>query len=393
MSNSGKVPKFLIRSAGRGMPGVCVGDGLPKLIAVVGLTGNAQAADDELAKAKLAGKLGVRLLADVTTVGDIAAFQRRLTAEIDMPLCSVPLYEIHQEAKRRRLWNDNLPRNLVLDVIEAQAERGVGCMTIHASYRREHLKKVEHCRRRVRIQGRGAGLVHDLFVHSQRENPLAEGFEEILGVLRRHGVALSLGNCLRVGSAEDPVDELVHEEVLIWRELASLARQRGVGVMIEGGSHLRMEMIGPYIRWVSELCAGAPLRMLGPIATEAGLGYDHITGAISAVEAIRGGAELLTVVTRAEHIGLPSVEDVREGIVAYRIAIELTTSSEARTSSRGHFSCGLGLPGYSPGDFIDLERALELRVSRSGGAPTTCSMCGELCGIKLGRASVERSDA
>jgi phosphomethylpyrimidine synthase len=354
------------------------------LIAIVGLTSQPQAVKDELSKVRIAQKYGVAMIADVSTTGGIEAFQMEILNETDMPLSSVPLYEVYRCARNSNTWDEKLPRSLVLETIESQAGRGVDCMTLHASHTRKLVEAVNSSNRRVRIQGRGGGLIHEFMLSTGRENPIYEWYDDILDILRKYGVSLSLGNCLRSGTVDDPIDEIISSEVECWSELAARARMRNVNVMIEGLSHLRMHAIQPYIQWVTAACRGAPVRMLGPIGTERGLGYDHISGAITAVEAIRSGAALLTVITRAEHIGLPNIDELREAIVAFRIAIELATQPEQTAAPDTTFTCGLGFEALPVNQFFDLERAVELKRAKNNGNLRACSMCNELCRMRIG---------
>ena len=367
----------------RKIPAVIISPSKPRLIAIVGATSSAQPLADEISKVRVAEKHGVSIIADVSTTDDIPEIQKRILEETSLPFTTVPLYEIYRKAKKSISWNKTLSRDLVLDAIEAQAERGVDCMTVHASHCNDLLPLVKASSRRIKIQGRGGGMIHEFMLSTGRENPLFEWFDDILHILARYDVALSLGNCLRSGTVDDPIDELVKAEIATWSKLTTRARAHGVKVMVEGGSHLRMSDIAPYVRSVSKKCFGAPLRMLGPLATERGLGYDHISGAISAVEAIRSGVALLTVITRAEHIGLPNEDELREAIVAYRIAIELATQPAESKKPDTTFTCGLGFEGLSADDFFDLEKAIELKSQKNEGDLNACSICNEMCRMKI----------
>lgn len=378
----GQSRRFVIGSHSGATRRLEVGDA-PRLIAIVGITDDRQSMPAEVAKVDLAQRLGTSVIADVSTCGDLSRIHSELRQATSLPLSTVPIYEIHKTAKERGVWNSDFPLSLVLEVIEQQAERGVDCITLHASYPRRLLATVEGSRRRVKIQGRGGGMIHEFMRTTGRENPILESFDEILDRLAQFEIALSLGNCLRSGTVDDPLDQLIDEEIMIWSDLVQRATAKGVNVMVEGGSHLRMPALAPYVAKVLNKCDGAPLRMLGPLATERGLGYDHITGAITAVEAIRHGAKLLTVVTRAEHIGLPDLDDLREAVVAYRIAVELATQPEIPSRADTTFTCGLGFEALDSRDFFDIERAVDLKAQKSNGDLRACSICNESCRMRI----------
>lgn len=382
--------EFNIKNKLRSIEPVRLSNDVSRLIAIVGITNETQSIEEEVEKAKMCTDLGVSIIADVSTL-QIGEMQCALMGHVDVPLSTVPMYEIYREAKKHDVWKGKIPKELVLKVVERQAARGVDCVTIHASLKREMMEEIARSRRRIRIQGRGGGLIFEYIRATGNENPLYEYFDDILEILSKYEIALSLGNCLRTGTVDDPIDGLVEREISCWKELSSRSYECGVDAMVEGASHLRMSEIGPYVEDVSQKCDGAPVRILGPIATERGLGYDHITGAISAVEAIKGGAALITIVTRAEHIGLPNLDDLREAVIAFRIATELARQPSERGGPETDFSCGLGFQALNADDFFDLERAVQMKRDKNRGSVVACSMCAELCRMRLsGKNVVDR---
>lgn len=383
--------EYEIRNIGHTVTPLRIGNGTPKLIVNLGLTNSYHPLGEELAKANLVQKYGGHMIADVSTLGDIRAFQRLLIAEIGLPLNSVPLYEIYQAAREVNDRNLAFPKSLVLEVIEAQAETGVDCMTLHCGYTIEQYSGVIASDRRIRVQARGGGIIHEYFRATRRQNPLYEYLDVILPILRRYNVTLSIGNCLRTGTVDDPFDSLANQELNVVADIVKMAQGASVNVMVEGFSHIRFAMIAPYVRMVKGLCRGAPIRLLGPLGTEKGLGYDHVTAAICVPPAVTAGVDLLTLVTRAEHIGLPSLDDVREAVVAYRIALELATQPYESENNTSTFLCGLGFDHLSSDDVFDLERAVELKADKNHGDISACSMCSELCRIQVKPSKVHQA--
>jgi phosphomethylpyrimidine synthase len=197
---------------------------------------------------------------------------------------------------------------------------------------------------------------------------------------------------LRNGSIDDQIDDLIQLEMITWTEIAKEAARYDVNIMLEGLSHIKFGLIKPYIRWIKTICSNIPVRLLGPVGTERGLGYDHITAAICATEATQAGVDLLTCVTRAEHIGIPSVDEVREAVVANRIAIELASQLWNSRKATTNFQCGLGFENLNNEQFFDLERAVELKLSKNSGNISACSMCNEHCRIRLNPTLIKGSE-
>jgi phosphomethylpyrimidine synthase len=373
----------LIRNKQRSIRGVSLLTSSAQFIVIVGATNSSQSISDEIRKAQHAEKFGASVIGDVSTGSGIPNILQSLLKEIPLPISTVPLYQIFHEAKRQGCWNKHLSKNLVLDCITEQAELGIDCMTIHAGFKRDALAMVQRSARRIKVQARGGGLLFDLMRSSGLENPLYEYFDDILSVAEKHGVTISLGNSLRTGTVDDPIDELVHAETGVFSELTLRAVSREVSIMVEGLSHIPFEMISPYVRWVKSVCNGAPLRLLGPLGTEKGLGYDHITAAICQREAINSGVDFITCVTRAEHIGIPNEEEIREALISARVARELAVHRANNAIHNSRFACGLGFENLTSDDVFDLEKAVQLKIEKNSGNINACSMCNETCRMKL----------
>lgn len=378
--------RYDVKGYDRDIPPVAIGDGIPKLITILGITNSSQTIIDELEKSKVAHKHGASIIADVSTEGDISDFHSKLIEDIPMPLSTVPIYEIRHRGIADNLWPHKVTKNYILDIIQEQAERGVGCMTFHTAISKELFEQAKKTDRKIQLQARGGGLIFDYMKSHDCENPFYEFFDEILVLLKKYNIALSFGSSLRSGTISDPPDELNIHEQLTHAELSRRATEVGVNIMFEIGSHHRYCLIGPYVKYMKSHMHRLPLRLLGPIGTEKGLGYDHITAAISSVPAIQAGLDIITCVTRSEHIGLPDANDIRESLIAMRIAIELAFQDETPTKKSDiDFKCGLGFKSFKPDDLIDLERALELKRQKNNGSLDGCNMCNESCRMILGK--------
>lgn len=356
-----------------------VGNGNPKLISIIGNTNKEDGFDAELEKADFAVKYGSSMLADVSTKGNISNFLKNLTQNSPIPVNTVPLYEIFQIAKKHKQWNKKFSKNILLDIIQTQAENGIDCMTFHSSLKKENINKVID--REIGIQARGGSILYNFMQKTNKENPLHEYFEEILSILKKNNITLSLGSSMRTGTINDPIDNHILDEIQNQISLARTAQENGVNVIIEGLSHISYKMIEPYVKWMKEISNNIPLRLLGPLGTEKGLGYDHITAAISATKAIEAGTDLITCITRSEHIGLPNKDEIRESLIAYRIAIELALQKKIE-KVKSNFTCGLGFENLSSDYFFDLEKAIELKLLKNNGNLNACSLCNETCSIK-----------
>lgn len=380
--------QYEISGYGRDIASVAIGSGKPKLITIVGITDSKQVLSVETQKAKSAYKYGASIIADVSTEGNITNFHKAVMDTVPIPLSTVPIYEIRQRAIQRNLWPSGITKNFILDVIAEQAERGVGCMTIHATLTKDFSKQVLQRDRTIKLQARGGGFIDEYIKNSNKENPLLEYFDDILSLMSKYGVALSLGSSFRSGTISDNYDVLCLQELVLHYQLCARAKSMGVDHMVEIGSHHRYNFIGHYVKCMKNLLHGTPLRLLGPLGTEKGLGYDHITAAICAVPAIKAGLDIITCVTRSEHIGLPDENDIRESLVAIRIAIELALQGDSPSEKDDiGFRCGLGFESFKPEDIIDLDRALELKRLKNNGNLDGCSMCNDSCRMVIDKES------
>jgi phosphomethylpyrimidine synthase len=361
--------------------------------------GNSQVLSDidaEIQKLEVALRYGADTVMDLSSGGDIPRIRRALLEACAAPLGTVPVYEV--VAGKEDLASLT-PEDFV-DTVRSHAEQGVDFVTVHCGLLRDHVPLAR--RRRTGIVSRGGSLVAQWMLLNARENPFFERFDDILEICRRHDLTLSLGDGLRPGCLADASDEAQFAELEVLGSLCRRARAADVQVMIEGPGHVPFDQIAMNVRREQEACDGAPFYVLGPIVTDIAPGYDHITSAIGATMAAYSGASMLCYVTPSEHLGLPDLDDVRQGVVAYRIAAHAADVALGRTGARA-VDDELSAARYR----FDWERVFELsldgdrareRFRGSGeqfcGLETEfCSMCGpKFCAMRLTRLLDELED-
>ena len=279
--------------------------------------GNSSLSSDicaELRKLEICLEFGADTVMDLSTDGDLDAIRSAIIEHSSVPVGTVPMYEILKEAKEVT----NITNELILSVLEKQARQGVSYFTIHAGFLRDFLPLVK--KRKMGIVSRGGSLSASYMSKLNRQNPFYEIFDQILEICARYDVSLSLGDGLRPGCLYDATDEAQLSELKVLGELTLRAWEKDVQVMIEGPGHVPLSQIEYNMKIEQELCHDAPFYVLGPLVSDIGAGYDHITSAIGGTMAAYHGASMLCYVTQKEHLGLPNENDVREGIVAHKIA-------------------------------------------------------------------------
>ena len=279
--------------------------------------GNSSLSSDicaELRKLEICLEFGADTVMDLSTDGDLDAIRSAIIEHSSVPVGTVPMYEILKEAKEVT----NITNELILSVLEKQARQGVSYFTIHAGFLREFLPLVK--KRKMGIVSRGGSLSASYMSKLNRQNPFYEIFDQILEICAKYDVSLSLADGLRPGCLYDATDEAQLSELKVLGELTLRAWQKDVQVMIEGPGHVPLSQIEYNMKIEQELCHDAPFYVLGPLVSDIGAGYDHITSAIGGTMAAYHGASMLCYVTQKEHLGLPNENDVREGIVAHKIA-------------------------------------------------------------------------
>jgi phosphomethylpyrimidine synthase len=356
------------------------------VIASIGTSAQGDPLASELEKALRAQKLGADAVTDHSFYGDIPRFQNGLVDKLDIIVSTVVCYEF----AARHPGNDfrrASPAEAV-DVVREQAKRGVDLVTVHASLLRDHVGLLANSKRLIPMTSKGGGIVAAYMRAGSRQNPYYEAFDELLDILAEYHVTLSLGTSFRPASVCDSWDELMAVELETMSELVERANARGVQVMVEGIGHAPIHSIPTYIRLAKSFCSGAPYRVL-PMATDTALGYDHISGAISAAVAVAAGADAITCISRSEHIGLPSQAELEEAIIATKVAARCGELSKlgdfTREAQMSRTRWGQGCKGdwttaIHPEGAADALRA----KGRLDDQLIQCGMCGDHCGIAAG---------
>ena len=354
--------------------------------------GNSSLSSDicaELEKLQICLKYGADTVMDLSTGGDLDAIRSAIIANSTVPIGTVPMYQIIHDIKEV----ENLTTDDILKTLEKQARQGVSYFTIHAGFLLKFMPLV--AKRKMGIVSRGGSLTASWMMHHHKENPFYEAFDDILEICAAHDVALSLGDGLRPGCLYDATDEAQLSELRVLGELTLRAWEKNVQVMIEGPGHIPLNQIEYNMKIERELCHGAPFYVLGPLPTDIGAGYDHITSAIGGTMAAFYGASMLCYVTPKEHLGLPNANDVREGIVAHKIAAHAADVAlgKAGAIERDHAMSDARYAFDWNRQFelsLDPQRARELHdeslPQESFKKAEFCSMCGpKFCAYKISK--------
>jgi phosphomethylpyrimidine synthase len=367
-----------------------------KVNANIGRSPERSSLEEELAKLRVALDAGADFVMDLSVGPDLAELRAAMLAACPAPFGTVPMYEAFSRAEGTI---DNLDADLLLAVIAEQAEQGVDFMTLHAGLLRAHVPLAT--RRLMGIVSRGGAILAEWMVANRAENPLYERWDDVLAICREHDVTVSLGDGLRPGCLADASDDAQFAELDVLGQLVARCRAAGVQVMVEGPGHVPFNQIEMNMVREQEVCDGAPFYVLGPVVTDVAPGYDHITSCIGATAAAYHGASLLCYVTPAEHLGLPTPDEVRQGVGAYRIAAHAADVARGLRGARDWDDA----MSRARAEF-DWEKqfslALHPDVARSryeaGRCPTAtdsdyCSMCGrEFCAVRTTRRVREREE-
>jgi len=295
-----------------------------KINANIGNSAVSSGIPEEVGKLELAIRYGADTVMDLSTGPDIDATREAIIAHSPVPVGTVPIYQTVEAFEDAA----DLTAQALLDGIEHQAQQGVDYMTVHAGILFEHLPLVHG--RITGIVSRGGALLAEWMVRHRAQNPLYAHYDEVLEILRTYDVTISLGDALRPGSIHDASDRAQFAELETLGALTTRAWERDVQVMVEGPGHIPMHQIEMNVRRQKELCHGAPFYTLGPLVTDIAAGYDHISSAIGAAMIGWYGADMLCYVTPKEHLGLPTAEDVRQGVIAYKIAAHAADIARGR---------------------------------------------------------------
>ncbi len=336
----------------------------------------------EIEKARIAERYGADTLMDLSVGGNIREIRKAVMEAVSLPIGTVPLYEAFAIAIEKYGAAVKMPVELLWDVMERQCEEGVSFMAIHCGINKRTVEMLR--RQHYRYGGlvsKGGSYMVAWMEHNNRENPLYEHFDKVVQILKRHDVVLSLGNGFRAGAIHDSTDRVQIQELIINCELAETGREMGCQTMVEGPGHIPINEIEANIILEKKMSGEAPFYMLGPITTDIAPGYDHITAAIGAAISSSYGADFICYVTPSEHLGLPFPEDVREGVIAARIAAHIGDMIKLKKTERDKLMSKARRDMRWEEQFslsIDPERAMEIKAKR-GNSEAGCSMCGRFC--------------
>jgi len=364
---------------------VGIGLGLrTKVNASIGTSSDICDLDLELRKARIAEAEGADTLMELSAGGDLDRVRREVLAATTLPVGNVPLYQAFCEAARKYGDPNKLDPEYLFELIERQLADGLSFMAIHCGLNRFSLERLRKQGYRYGgLVSKGGTFLVSWMETNNRENPLYEQFDRVAALMAKYDAVLSLGNGLRAGAIHDSHDRAQVAEMIINCELAELGRDQGCQMMVEGPGHVPLDEIEANIILEKRMSGGAPYYVLGPLPTDRGAGYDHITA-----ESARYGADLICYITPAEHLALPNEEDVREGVRATRLAAHI--GDLAKYPERRHLEKRAAITRRDSrwAEHLDLllfpDRAREIRASRMPANEETCTMCGEFCANKKG---------
>lgn len=350
----------------------------------LGISRDCKDMDMEIEKVNNAVKMGAESIMDLSSYGDTRTFRRRLTTECPAIIGTVPIYDavVYYHKPLKEITSQQW-----LDIVRMHAEDGVDFMTIHCGINKETAGRFKRNKRLTNIVSRGGSIIFAWMEMTGQENPFYEHYDEILDICREYDITMSLGDACRPGCIQDASDISQIEELITLGELTKRAWEKDVQVMVEGPGHMPLDQIAANMKIQQTLCQGAPFYVLGPLVTDIAPGYDHITAAIGGAMAATYGASFLCYVTPAEHLRLPNLDDVKEGIIASRIAAHAADIAK-------------GVKGAADWDnkmsaarkrldweemfrlCLDPEKARRYRAEAKPEKEDTCSMCGNFCAVK-----------
>lgn len=359
-----------------------------KINANIGTSTDEKDLKDELKKLEIAIKYGSDTVMDLSIGGDLKKILKTILDKSSIPVGTVPIYEATVTAQNKKRNFLKLEPQEILDTIYNQAKMGVDFFTIHSGITLKNLALMKKNKRILNIVSRGGAILASWMKYNKKENPMFEYFDQILDIAREYDVTLSLGDGMRPGTIWDATDKVQIEELLTLGKLAKKAHDFGVQVIIEGPGHVPLNQIKKNIDLEKKFCRGAPFYVLGPLVTDIASGYDHISASIGAALAASYGADFLCYVTPSEHLRHPSIEDVKEGVIASKIAAHAADlakgiksawardkqMSQARRKRDWKKQISLSL---------DPEKAKRYRKTSMPRLSDVCTMCGKYCSIKL----------
>jgi len=408
--NEGITPESLMEGVAKGVVAItknknhrfdkiiAIGKGLStKINANIGSSIDFPELTNEMQKLCVAVKAGADTVMDLSMGGNLDEIRRGILENCPVPLGTVPIYQAVAETvevKKKKIVD--VTAEHMFKTIEKQAEDGVDFMTIHCGITSNVLERLSKQNRRLGVVSRGGSFILEWMSHHNKENPFFEHFDDLLAILKEHEVTLSLGDGIRPGCLADATDRNQVQELILLGELTERAWDAGVQVIIEGPGHMPMDQITANVLLQKQLCKGAPFYVLGPLVTDIAPGYDHITGAIGGAIAAAAGADYLCYVTPAEHLKLPNTDDVRDGVIASKIAAHAADIAKGlpgaidRDNAMAECRNNLDWKGQIELS-LDPEKASRFRHDGGSDKGPTCSMCGSYCAIQVFKRSQKKS--
>ncbi len=342
--------------------------------------------DLEIKKLKLSMEMEADTVMDLSTGGEIKDLRVAILKESKIPVGTVPIYEAVCRLSQNRKTLVEMTKELLFSVIEDHLKSGVDFLTVHCGLTRRALPIIDQKKRTTGIVSRGGSFLYRWMKHNNKENPLYESYDELLDMAKEYNATLSLGDGLRPGSIADSTDRTQMEELLILGELVDRAKDKGVQAMVEGPGHIPIHEIEANVLLEKKLCHQAPFYVLGPLVIDCAPGYDHIVSAIGGAVAASAGADFLCYVTPSEHLGLPDLDDVREGIISSKIAAHAADIAKGvKMADQQDSLISQARKKFDWDQMISLsldpERARKKRGKIESDSQK-CTMCGEFCAMR-----------
>jgi phosphomethylpyrimidine synthase len=368
-------------------PRACgIGEGLSVKVNVnLGTSRDRVEVEEEMDKLRISLEYGADAVMDLSTGGDIDAIRRQIIGSCPVPIGTVPIYQTGLRMARRGALVD-MDEDDIFNGIVQHAKDGVDFMTVHCGITKEAVERLKRSPRVTDVVSRGGSFLVAWILHNGKENPLYDNFDYLLELAKEHEFVLSLGDGFRPGCVHDATDGPQIQELLNLGELVRRCRDAGVQSMVEGPGHVPLDQVEANVRLQKSVCDGAPFYVLGPLVTDIAPGYDHITAAIGGALAAYHGADFLCYVTPAEHLSLPTPQDVKDGLIASKIAAHAADIARGRGKDRDlRMSRARKDLDWDTmyGEAIDQKKAREYRARGVTDEKEGCSMCGDVCAIKI----------
>ncbi|GBF35861.1 phosphomethylpyrimidine synthase [Methanofervidicoccus abyssi] len=368
---------------------VGIGEGLRTKVNVnIGTSPDCVDIEMEIRKTEIANKYGADAIMDLSTGGNLPEIRKTIMKHTKLPIGTVPIYEVGVESKKKYGSVVDMDEDLIFKVIERQAKEGVDFMTLHCGITKETVETLKKSNRIMGIVSRGGAFLAAYIIHHGKENPLYENFNYLLEILKEYDVTISLGDGMRPGCLCDGTDRAQIHELIVLGELVERCREAGVQAMVEGPGHIPLNNIESNVRLQKSICKNAPFYVLGPVVTDMAPGYDHITAAIGGAIAGYAGANFLCYVTPAEHVRLMKEEDVKEGLIATKIAAQAADIARGNkiawemekemALARKHH---LWEKQFQLA--FDKEKPKKMREELPSSNEKACSVCGDLCALLI----------